>query len=186
MDAHEQPEGSQHLIVMAGLPGTGKSTLAQALAARLPALVLDKDIIRARLFAPGRIEYSREQDDLCMEVIYLITEHVLRADRAQRIIIDGRTFSRGDQVKDLLFRTERLRLTPVFIECVCTDAVAKERLERDRAAGTHPAGNRNFELYLELKEKAEPLSPDHLVIDTGKEPLKRSVEGCLAYLDNTR
>ena len=41
------------IVIMAGLPGTGKSTLARALAQRLAGAVLDKDEIRAALFAAG-------------------------------------------------------------------------------------------------------------------------------------
>ena len=51
------------VVIMAGLPGSGKSTVARALAERLPATVLDKDVIRAALFAPAHVEYSRVQDD---------------------------------------------------------------------------------------------------------------------------
>ena len=43
---------SPMLIAMAGLPGTGKSTLATALADALPAVVLDKDKLRTGSY-PG-------------------------------------------------------------------------------------------------------------------------------------
>lgn len=58
------------IIAMAGLPGVGKSTLARALAARLDAVVLDKDRIRASLFPPSHVDYSRDQDDFCIDVMY--------------------------------------------------------------------------------------------------------------------
>ncbi len=41
------------LIVMVGLPGTGKSTLAKALARALPGLVLNKDRARGPVSAGG-------------------------------------------------------------------------------------------------------------------------------------
>ena len=46
------------IAIMAGLPGSGKSTVARALAQRIPAAVLDKDIIRAAIFPPAHVEYS--------------------------------------------------------------------------------------------------------------------------------
>ncbi len=172
------------LIVMAGLPGTGKSTIAGQLAKRLNALVLNKDEIRSKLFSNEKIDFSQEQDDLCMEVVYLATRYILKANPEQPVVIDGRTFSRSYQVEQLLLRASALHVKPVIIESVCEDAAAKRRLDRDHHAGAHPAGNRTYELYLSLKEKAEPITLDHLLIDTGKESLERSVERCLKYLQS--
>ena len=66
------------LIVMAGLPGTGKSTLAGRLAAELGGVVLNKDAVRALLFPPPVLDYSREQDDLVMQAIYAAAANILR------------------------------------------------------------------------------------------------------------
>ena len=52
------------IVLMAGLPGTGKSTLARELAARTSGRVLSKDEIRHAIFLPDEIEYSTRQDDL--------------------------------------------------------------------------------------------------------------------------
>src|SRR5205809_3994928 len=55
------------LILMVGLPGTGKSTLSRALVERFGGFVIDKDVIRPALFGPSQIEYSVEQDDFCQK-----------------------------------------------------------------------------------------------------------------------
>jgi predicted kinase len=170
------------LIAMAGLPGTGKSAIASELEKRLHALLLNKDDIRAQLFRPETINFSPEQDDLCMDVIFVTSQYLLKTNPEQTIIIDGRTFSRSYQIEQLLSRAELLKVKPVVIECICDDTVAEQRLENDLRAGAHPAGNRTYKLYRELKEKAEPIRTARLVIDTGAEPLERSVERCLEYL----
>src|SRR5258708_1848329 len=65
------------IVIMAGLPGTGKSTLARALSQCLPAAVLDKDSIRASLFQPAYVEYSRLQDDFCQEIMLQTAGYLL-------------------------------------------------------------------------------------------------------------
>ena len=42
---------------MAGLPGTGKTQLSEALASRLGGIVFSKDKVRAALFGLGAIDY---------------------------------------------------------------------------------------------------------------------------------
>src|SRR2546425_786694 len=58
------------LITMAGLPSSGKSTLAASLKRELGAVVLDKDRVRAALFPARVLDYSDTQDDIAMAAIY--------------------------------------------------------------------------------------------------------------------
>jgi len=87
------------LILMAGLPGTGKSTLSRALAAELGGTVIDKDQVRAALFPPSDIEYSTEQDDFCMAIMLKVAGYLFRKDPSRVVFLDGRTFSRSYQLK---------------------------------------------------------------------------------------
>jgi predicted kinase len=179
------------LIVMAGLPGTGKSTLAKALAQALPGLVLNKDQARAALFPSGEIAYSGPQDDLVVHILLLLAAYYLDRDPQRWIILDGRPFTRLYQVRQVLdfasAKNERLGLyagreiSLRFIECVCPEAVARQRLERAAWRGAHPAANRNYALYRQMKASAEPLQVPHLVVDTVAD---RSVclQQCLDYL----
>src|SRR5437764_8986344 len=170
------------LIAMAGLPGSGKSTLATCLEERLGAVVLDKDRVRAALFPPRVLDYSAGQDDITMAAIYPAVRAIHKANAGQAVVIDGRTYLRPGQVRSLLDLAESLGEAPHVIECVCDDAVARERLERDLARGGHPAGNRTFALYLSLKADAEPIAVPHLVVDTGRLSLAECAARCLGYL----
>ena len=170
------------LIAMAGLPGTGKSTLAARLQTELGAVVLNKDEVRAVLFPPPVLDYSAGQDDVCMAAIYSAAAVILRTSPRRAVILDGRTYSRSCQIRDLLASAASLNETPCIIECVCDDEVARERLERDQARGAHPAGNRTFALYQERKTAAESITVPRLVLDTGKTPPGECVKRCLSYL----
>ena len=57
------------IIAMAGLSGTGKSTLARRLAGRLDGVVLDKDVVRAALFGAD-VDYTSEQNNLVVNIMF--------------------------------------------------------------------------------------------------------------------
>jgi len=163
---------------MAGLPGTGKSTLAEELAAQLGGVVVSKDRIRDAAF--GRlVDYSSAQDDFCMELVYRTVRYLRETRPDVMVAIDGRTFSRRAQVSRLL---EALPEGPRWIECVCDDEVARRRLD---AAPDHLARNRSYELYCAVKSAAEPLELPRLTIDTGRVELVEGVRRASEYLLST-
>jgi predicted kinase len=151
------------LILMAGLPGTGKSKLSRALAAELGGTVIDKDQVRAALFPPSDIEYSTEQDDFCMAIMLKVAGYLFRKDPSRVVFLDGRTFSRSYQLKRATGYAEALGQPWRIIECVCSEESARSRLINDH---THPAGNRNFDLYLEVKSRFEEITLPKVVVDT--------------------
>jgi len=170
------------LIAMAGLPASGKSTLATCLAQELRAVVLDKDQVRAALFPDPVLDYSAVQDDIAMAAIYQGAAAILRADPQRVVILDGRTFLLPDQLKPFLDLCASVGEQARIIECVCDDDIARRRLEEDLAAHRHPARNRTYALYLSMKAKAQPLTVPHLVVDTGRLPLTECVRQCLDSL----
>lgn len=169
------------VVALAGLPGTGKSTLARALGRALGAVVLDKDAIRAELFAPERIEYSRAQDDHCCRVMHERAGELLAAG-LPAVVFDGRTYSRRDQVEALEAFARSAGAELCLVECVADERVALERLERDAREGRHPAANRGVELYRALAAEREPLVPEHLVVDTSAGTTGEHVARCVAWL----
>ena len=145
-------------IALAGLPGTGKTTLARALAPRVGGVVLSKDEVRAELFA-GAITYTPEQDDVAFREI------LERAAACPGVaLLDGRTFTRGQTVHEVIAfaqaRGRRLR----WVECVCSPEVARARLAAE--VGTHPAADRGPALYDRLAAEREPLEVERLVVRT--------------------
>ncbi len=166
---------------MAGLPGTGKSTLARELASRTAGRVISKDEIRHAIFRPDEIEYSTRQDDYCLQVMLETAVYLLARDPACVIFLDGRTFSRRYQIDNVVAAAAVIQQPWRILECVCAEATARHRLAADVDAGEHPAGNRNFQLYLEVKSRFEALTHPKIVINTDL-PLESCVQQALAAL----
>ena len=169
------------IVAMAGLPGVGKSTLAHALAGQLGAAVLDKDRIRAGLFPPPHVQYSREQDDFCMDVMYRTAGWLLRRDPSMVVILDGCTYTRASRVLRLRQVAATWDAELRLMECVCRAELAEARIDDDRAAGTHPAANRDPSLHRSIRATADPISQPKLVVDTGR-PVAACLAECLPYL----
>lgn len=168
------------LIAMAGLPGTGKSTLAQHLAVTLGAVVLNKDAIRATLFALDDVEYAARQDDFCLSIMFQVASYLWTRDGPTRhIILDGRTFSRRYQRTGLTDFAQESGVPVLFVECVCTDETVRSRLEHDTVAGVHPAQDRDYALYLRVKGLFEPITESKVIIDTDG-TLEDYLSTCLA------
>jgi predicted kinase len=161
------------IVLMAGLPGTGKSTLARELASRTAGRVLSKDEIRHAIFQPAEIEYSTRQDDFCLQVMLEIAAYLLQPEPKQMIFLDGRPFSRRYQIENALSAATSMNQPWRILECVCSDETARRRLAADAEAFAHPAGNRGYELYLEVKSRFELITHAKTVIDT-----ERDLEAC--------
>ena len=166
-------------VLMAGLPGTGKSTLANALAQGLNGVVLSKDTVRAVLFPGPLTDYSREQDDLCFEMVLQAANYLATRGRAAFLFLDGRTFSHRAQIDEAIGAAESSGSRWKILYTVCPDAIAEARIIQDTA--NHPAANRTVEMYREVKARFEPISRSHEEIDASQ-PLEICVQRAMKYL----
>jgi adenylylsulfate kinase len=151
-------------VLFAGLPGTGKSTLARAMADRLGAAVLDKDRVRGALFPGALTDYSTQQDQLCMGAMLDAAVYLTERKRVDFIIFDGRTFSTRVQIEDVLVAAARAGAPWRIVHVKCADAVAEARL--GRSDPSNPAQNRDPALYRRIKQHFEPITQAKLEVDT--------------------
>jgi predicted kinase len=150
-------EGAEpSLIVVCGLPGTGKTTVAGAVAERLDANRYRSDVIRKELRA--------EPDYTDAETRAVYGELFQRARRS----LDGGT----DVVLDATFRarSDRRQAAAVaaaagasctVVEVECETAVDRERIDRR----TDDASDADFEIYLQLRDEFDPIEGEHATVD---------------------
>jgi adenylylsulfate kinase len=143
--------------------------------------VISKDEVRHALFAPDEIEYSTRQDDFCLQLMLETAQYLLGGSPRRTVFLDGRPFSRRYQIENVLHAADSLHQPWKILECVCSEEVARQRLEADVAERMHPAGNRGYSLYLEVKARFEAIVLPKTVIDTWQ-ALETCIESGLAAL----
>lgn len=165
---------------MAGLPGTGKTTLARALATQLSGALLSKDQIRHAVFAPEDVEYSATQDDFCVEIMLNAAAFLFKRNSKRYVFLDGRPFSRTHQVDHVVQFAKRVDQPWKIVECICSEESAKKRLSSNQLS-EHPARNRTFDLYTEVKSRFEAITLPKVIVDTDQ-PLQTCIELALKSL----
>ena len=172
------------LILMVGLPGTGKSTLSHALVERFGGFVLDKDVIRPALFGPSQIEYTVEQDDFCQQVMLETAEYLLKRKPKLRVLLDGRPFSRAYQRESVHQAANKIGTPLAVVECVASTETALARIRRDLESGSHLAANRTPELYHDKRRdfEREPVRAPRLTVSSDHD-LERSIVEVERYLN---
>lgn len=114
------------LIAMAGLQGVGKSTVAQALAARLPAVLVSVDEVESALC---RAELERSFSTGL--AAYLVAEEVAAANLrlGAHVVVDAANYV-GVARRTWTSLAGRLGVPLLFVDVVCTDlGLHKRRVE---------------------------------------------------------
>lgn len=160
-----RPEGAARpvLVLVAGLPGTGKSTLAESLASALPAPVFSMDWQLGALVPFGVL---RPDNTGPLSQLTLIAAAARQLQLGLGAVIDatGHTQEFRAQLESL---AAGLDARFVGVECVCSDEpVHLSRVEgRDRGIPGWPATVTRAHLE-RMKERWEDWHQPHLILDT--------------------
>lgn len=171
------------LIAMAGLPGAGKSTIAQVIAGRLTIPVVSVDPIETAILRAGI-----DADQPTGLAAYLVAETLARTVIASRggIVVDAVNAvnpAREQWVNLAARMNEPLR----FIEAICSDAdLHRSRIEsRERTLPhlelTWNAVEQSLEDYAEWTGPSAAVA--RITLDS-VEPLGVNVERALAFLES--
>jgi len=167
---------------MAGLPASGKSSIARMLANHLSAVLLDKDQVRDFLFKDA-VDYKRKQDDLCVNVMYDVASYHFSVSPNKPVILDGRSYSKRYQVDAVKETAVRANVELYFIECVCKPETARVRLKSDE--NIHLAKNRNYSMYERSRANADVITEPKLILDTDSRNEKECLQRIMSYLKSS-
>jgi len=156
------------IVALGGLPFTGKSTLARAVAEAIPGVLLDTVALQKVLF-PTLVAVPPELNDWLYEGVLKAASWNLDTAPGTVIVLDGRPLTRHRDVMSLRRFASSLGHTLHIVECVCPDEVASAR---SAAAGVS---------YLPPSAKGpstDPIRGPKVVVDTCR-PLEHCVSAAL-------
>ncbi len=162
------------VVQMHGEPGSGKSTVARAIAPYIGAVVLDKDVIKAALLRSGVPE--RQAGPAAYEVYFAQAEDLARLGHS--VILDNPVFWPRVEQRWLELAAQ-VGSPPLLIECVCSD-----RAELERRLGSRDALESQPRTPLDLTRhpgSAATAFEPRLTLDTTR-ALSDLVEEALSFL----
>lgn len=154
------PDQRPCLVLVGGLPGTGKSTLAARLADRANLEVLDTDRIRKELAGlpleetPGPEESARLYSKEGRARTYAAIEHRIRSGlrRGGRLLVDA-SFHRAERRRPFLELARAHAVRAVLIVCETGPQTARRRL----AGRERDPSDADWSIYVRMREAWEPV-----------------------------
>ncbi|WP_435194401.1 AAA family ATPase [Natronomonas sp. EA1] len=144
------------LVVVCGLPGVGKTTVAERVVEQLDAEMLRTDVVRKELFPDP--DYTDEESQAVYDELFSRTRDRLQAD--EDVVLDA-TFqeaAKRERARRVAEETGRA-FELVYVRCDL-DGVEKriEQREGDES-------DADFEVHLLFRETFDPIEGDHVVVD---------------------
>lgn len=156
------------LILVCGLPGTGKTSVAEKIADKTESFVFNTDVLRKELFEKPK--YTKEEKSLVYSLLFEMAEKFLRS--AKNVVLDG-TFYKKELRENVKEIAKKVKSDFHMVEVRCDEKILKERMEKRKKQKT--PSDADFEIYRKIKKQFEPIREKHFVFDTGKD-LEKQIE----------
>ncbi len=165
--------GAAALVALCGLPGTGKSHFAAALARRVPCLTLGSDRIRKILTPQPR--YTGEEHARVFTAAHALLEQLLR--QGYRVIFDATNLSERAR-QPLHDIAARVGVRLILVQFYAPPNLVRQRLaRRARGQAFDSYSDADWRIYCRLYPGQEPVAGRHFKVDTS-----RSIEPALTRL----
>ena len=152
------------LVVVSGLPGTGKTYFCQKLSARVPFVVLESDALRKALFpAPT---YSLDESGRLFLAIHHLIEDLLKKGVA--VILDATNLV--EYHRERLYNiAERLKARLILVRLYAPPEVVYERLKARAEGKTATFSDADWEVFQRMRPTAERIRRAHFAVNTAKD-----------------
>lgn len=173
MDPRTVKPVSPSLVVVFGLPGTGKTTVARALSGELGWMHLNTDVLRTEL--GKRQQYDEQTKAGIYKQILDRSEREL--ENKKGVVLDG-TFYKGALREPFVQLAGRFGIPLKWIEVVAAQEVVRNRVGRKR-----PYSEADFQVYKKIKNEFESLKESHLIVFTDREELPEIIRKSIRFIN---
>ncbi len=160
------------LLLITGLPGSGKTTIARAFAALTGARHFNSDALRRELGLMGH--YHLEDKE---KVYASLLQHARESlERGETVVVDSSFF------KESIREPFRALAVECGVPLRWVEARASEDTLRERLSHPRPDSEADFKVYEQIRDQFEPLPDDRLIIQTDTETPASAAEKIQQFL----
>lgn len=141
------------IVIVFGLPGSGKSFFASRLASTINACYIKSDTVRKEMLKKGN--YSVEEK---LSVYNAMLSKLIEAKKQNKNVVVDATFYKNEIRRNFISKAPADQRI-LFIEVIADEALIRERLKKKREDS-----EADFEVYKKIKEEWEPMDEPHLIL----------------------
>ena len=165
------------LVVLCGLPGTGKSHFARELASRAPFVWLNSD--RTRKLLVARPQYSRREHRRVFAAMHVLTRGYLRDGYS--VVFDATNLNENVRLP-LYAAADDVGVEPVIIRFTAHPNLIRKRMaERESGVGDAAQSDAGWEVYSRMAVADLPVPRPHILVQ-GPEDMEEALAETLRRL----
>lgn len=166
------PSDRPILIIIFGLPGTGKTTIATLLSNQLGIKHFNTDIVRGLL---GKTQqYDEENKALIYDEILKLTN--LEFIKGNSVIVDA-TFYKEQLRRKFKALAQEKEVTVKWIEVCAGEEVVKKRVSKKRLYS-----EADYTVYRMIKSQFEPIQEEYIQLFSAREEMPGLIEKAIKFI----
>ncbi|WP_018617474.1 AAA family ATPase [Segetibacter koreensis] len=158
------------ILIVFGLPGSGKSYFALKLASMVNAVYINSDRVRKEMLS--KRTYSDKEK---LSVYEQMLSEAIKVIKHNNVVLDA-TFYKREIRENFISNIDQNELL-AFIEVVADEALVRERMQKKREDS-----EADFEVYKKIKEEWEPMDEPHLVLTSTNDNIDEMLHKTREYL----
>jgi predicted kinase len=160
------------LLLIAGLPASGKTWLANYLSEKWGAVHINSDTVREALGLRGHYDQVSKQ-----KVYDSMLAQAANALQAGHLVVVDSTFYKVSLRQAWVGMAQKHGASVRFVETKVPEGIAFQRLQKKR-----PDSEADWQVYQQLKKEWEPLEEPHLLLDSHALSLGEMAEAIESYI----